>query len=134
MAAPRQDLDSGYYLQHFNELLQFVQSHYSGCLTADSQQLLTDFAALTTPAQQLLVRMLNRKGTVFADTELSYSEIGPTAPVLDELTQAGFIAALTEADLADFWLRLTKDTLWQLLQLRPEWQALPCSIVWTALS
>src|SRR5690606_6719936 len=68
-------------------------------------------------AQQLLVRMLNRKGSVFADTELSYSEIGPTAPVLEELTQAGFIAALTEADLADFWLRLSKDTLWQLLQL-----------------
>lgn len=117
MAAPRKELDSGYYLQHFNELLQFVAAHYQGVLTADSQALLQDFAALSAAAQQLLVRMLNRKGSVFADTELSYSEIGPTAPVLDELTRAGFIAALTEPDLADFWLRLSKDTLWQLLQL-----------------
>ena len=117
MAAPRKELDSGYYLQHFNELLQFVAAHYQGVLTADSLALLQDFAALSAAAQQLLVRMLNRKGSVFADTELSYSEIGPTAPVLDELTQAGFIAALTEPDLADFWLRLSKDTLWQLLQL-----------------
>ena len=117
MAAPRKELDSGYYLQHFNELLQFVAAHYQGVLTNDSQALLDDFAALSAAAQQLLVRMLNRKGSVFADTELSYSEIGPTAPVLDELTQAGFIAPLTNDDLADFWLRLTKDTLWQLLQL-----------------
>lgn len=117
MAAPRTELDSGYYLQHFNELLQFVAAHYQGVLTADSRALLQDFTALSTAAQQLLVRMLNRKGSVFADTELSYSEIGPTAPVLDELTQAGFTAPLTEADLADFWLRLSKDTLWQLLQL-----------------
>ncbi|MCS4306713.1 DNA polymerase-3 subunit epsilon [Rheinheimera pacifica] len=117
MAAPRTELDSGYYLQHFNELLQFVAAHYQGVLTADSRALLQDFAALSTAAQQLLVRMLNRKGSVFADTELSYSEIGPTAPVLDELTRAGFTAPLTEADLADFWLRLSKDTLWQLLQL-----------------
>lgn len=117
MAAPRKELDSGYYLQHFNELLQFVAAHYQGVLTADSQALLRDFTVLSEAAQQLLVRMLNRKGTVFADTELSYSEIGPTAPVLDELSQAGFIAPLTEPDLAGFWLRLSKDTLWQLLQL-----------------
>ncbi|WP_215398168.1 exonuclease domain-containing protein [Rheinheimera oceanensis] len=117
MAAPRTELDSGYYLQHFNELLQFVAAHYQEVLTADSRALLQDFATLSTAAQQLLVRMLNRKGSVFADTELSYSEIGPTAPVLDELTGAGFTAPLTEADLADFWLRLSKDTLWQLLQL-----------------
>ncbi|MDR6982061.1 DNA polymerase-3 subunit epsilon [Rheinheimera pacifica] len=115
MAAPRKELDSGYYLQHFNELLQFVAAHYQGVLTADSQALLQDFASLSAAAQQL--RMLNRKGTVFADTELSYSEIGPPGPVLDELSLAGFIAPLTEPDLADFWLRLSKDTLWQLLQL-----------------
>ena len=117
MAEPRKELDSGYYLQHFNELLQFVTTHYQGVLTADSQAFLKDFAALSAVAQQLLVRMLNRKGTVFADTELSYGEIGQPQLVLDELTQAGFIAPLTKPDLADFWLRLTKDTLWQLLQL-----------------
>lgn len=117
MTGPRIDLDPGYYLQHFNELLQFVAGHYTECLTPEAQQFLQEFAALTEPAQQLFVRMLNRKGTVFADTELNYSEIGPTAPVLDELTGAGFITALTEQQLSDFWLRLTKDTLWQLLQL-----------------
>lgn len=117
MAEPRKELDSGYYLQHFNELLQFVATHYPGALTADSQAFLEDFTALSAAAQQLLVRMLNRKGTVFADTELNYGEIGQPQPVLEELNQAGFIAPLTEPDLADFWLRLTKDTLWQLLQL-----------------
>ena len=117
MAEPRKELDSGYYLQHFNELLQFVATHYPGVLTADSRAFLEDFTALSAAAQQLLVRMLNRKGTVFADTELNYGEIGQPQPVLDELNQAGFIAPLTEPDLADFWLRLTKDTLWQLLQL-----------------
>jgi len=128
MPQPRPELDSSYYLQHFNELLQFVTQHYQRVLSADSSSFIEYFHQLSHSAQQLLVRMLNRKGTVFADTELNYAEIGPPAPLLDELTRAGFIAPLAEADLADFWLRLTKDTLWQLLQLaqaEPVQQGLP---------
>lgn len=117
MAPVKQELDSGYYLQHFNELLQFVSQHYAPCLTADSRSYISDFAALSVPAQQLLVRMLNRKGSVFADSELNYTEIGPPGPLLDELAAAGFIGNLNRDNLADFWLRITKDTLWQLLQL-----------------
>ena len=117
MASPRKDLDTGYYLQHFNELLQFVTQHYQPVLNADSRGFISDFHQLSHSAQQLLVRMLNRKGRVFADTELNYAEIGACAPLLDELARAGFIAPLMADDLADFWLRLTKDTLWQLLQL-----------------
>lgn len=117
MAGPRKELDTGYYLQHFNELLQFITQHYQAVLSADSSGFIGDFHQLSHNAQQLLVRMLNRKGSVFADTELNYAEIGASAPLLDELSRAGFIAPLTAPDLADFWLRLTKDTLWQLLQL-----------------
>ncbi len=115
MAQP--ELDSGYYLQHFNELLQFVSEHYQPVLTGDSRAFIDDFSALSEHAQQLLVRMLNRKGQVFSDAELNYSEIGPAAPVLAGLSAAGFVAPLASSDLTDFWLRLTKDTLWQLLQL-----------------
>ncbi len=115
MAQP--ELDSGYYLQHFNELLQFVAQHYQPVLTTASQAFINDFTALNENSQQLLVRMFNRKGLVFSDTDLQYAEVGPTGPVLDELTAAGFIAPLTADDLPDFWLRLTKDTLWQLVQL-----------------
>ncbi|MDP5150420.1 exonuclease domain-containing protein [Rheinheimera baltica] len=117
MAELRKELDSGYYLQHFNELLQFVAEHYQPVLSANSSAFIHDFNSLTEPARQLLVRMLNRKGTVFSDTELSYAEIGATAPLFDELSAAAFIAPLATDNLADFWLRLTKDTLWQLLQL-----------------
>ena len=117
MTAPRPELDSNYYLQHFHELLQFVSSQYPHCLTADARQFLQAFAALSTAGQQLLVRMLNRKGTVFADSELHYAEIGPPGSVLDELSAAGFISDLTASDLTDFWLRLTKESLWQLIQL-----------------
>ncbi|SNY60061.1 DNA polymerase-3 subunit epsilon [Arsukibacterium tuosuense] len=115
MAQP--ELDSGYYLQHFHELLQFVSLHYQPVLTRDSRAFIDDFTALSENGQQLLVRMLNRKGQVFSDAELNYSEIGTAGPVLDQLAAAGFVAELTQPDLADFWLRLTKDTLWQLLQL-----------------
>ncbi|MDP5206692.1 hypothetical protein ORI99_06525, partial [Alishewanella sp. SMS9] len=65
MAYHKPELDSGYYLQHFNELLQFVAAHYQAVLTADSQAFISDFAALAPSAQLLLVRMLNRKGAVF---------------------------------------------------------------------
>jgi DNA polymerase III subunit epsilon len=117
MTAPRTELDTGYYLQHFNELLQFISSHYQPVLNTASRAFIADFVALAEPAQQLLVRMLNRKGAVFSDAELNYDEIGAPGPLLDQLTVAGFTAALSQPDLSDFWLRLTKDTLWQLLQL-----------------
>lgn len=117
MSTQLPELNDGYYLQHFQELLQFVSEHYHPVLTADSKALLADFALLSEPAKRLLVRMLNRKGVVFADTELQYQEIGAVTPVLHELAQAGFVAPLSTSDLLDFWLRLPKDTLWQLLQL-----------------
>ena len=117
MTEPRKELDTGYYLQHFNELLQFITQHYPAVLSADSRSFIGDFYQLSHNARQLLVRMLNRKGSVFADTELHYAEIGACAPLLDELTQAGFVAPLTTPDLVDFWQRLSKDILWQLLQL-----------------
>lgn len=113
----RPELDNNYYLQHLHELLQFVSTHYRACLTPQALVWIADFQQLVTPAQQLLVRMLNRKGRVFAANELHYAEIGTVSPLLLQLQHAGFIAPLSEAELPDFWLRLTKDTLWQLLQL-----------------
>lgn len=124
----RPELDARYYLQHFQELLQFVKTHYGACLTPSASTWLADFEQLSMPAQQLLVRMLNRKGRVFADSELFYAEIGPVAPVLAELQHAGFIAAVTEDALTDFWLRLTKDTLWQLLELAQPQLASPLDV------
>jgi|GEM_PF-3795806 len=126
--AVRPELDARYYLQHFQELLQFVKTHYGPCLTPSASTWLADFEQLSMPAQQLLVRMLNRKGRVFADSELYYAEIGPVAPLLSELQQAGFIAALSAAELPDFWLRLTKETLWQLLQLAAPQLTLPLAV------
>ncbi|MCT8124847.1 VRR-NUC domain-containing protein [Alishewanella sp. BS5-314] len=124
----RPELDARYYLQHFQELLQFVKTHYGPCLTPSASTWLAEFEQLSMPAQQLLVRMLNRKGRVFADSELFYAEIGPVAPVLAELQHAGFIAAVTEDALTDFWLRLTKDTLWQLLELAQPQLASPLDV------
>ncbi|MDP5035952.1 MAG: exonuclease domain-containing protein [Alishewanella sp.] len=128
MAYHKPELDSGYYLQHFNELLQFVAAHYQAVLTADSQAFISDFAALAPSAQLLLVRMLNRKGAVFCDSELSYDEIGSPLPWLTLLQQQGFVAELQTADLTDFWLRLTKQTLWQLIELAQQQLAAPLEL------
>ncbi len=117
MPRTQPELASGYYLAHFQELLRFVQTHYQGVLTAESQAFITDFAALPTASQQLLVRMLNRKGVVFADNELEYAEIAELQQCLITLKQQGFVGALQGTHLAGFWLRVTKETLWQLLQL-----------------
>lgn len=124
----RPELDNNYYLQHLHELLQFVSTHYSACLTPQALAWIADFQQLATPAQQLLVRMLNRKGRVFAANELHYAEIGTVSPLLLQLQAAGFIAPLSETELADFWLRLTKDTLWQLLQLAAPQLSSPLSV------
>ena len=43
MSQPRPELDSGYYLQHFNELLQFTVQHYQAVLSAESTAFIDDF-------------------------------------------------------------------------------------------
>ncbi|MEM9687844.1 MAG: exonuclease domain-containing protein [Pseudomonadota bacterium] len=90
--ARRRELPTFYYHAHFLEMLSFVNAHYAHVLNASQRAFGRDFANLSFPAQCLYVRLVNRKGSLFARSRLRYPELGQTAPLLDELDAADFLA------------------------------------------
>jgi len=111
-------LPPDYYLQHFAEFLQRVIAQY-GALCGDAEFTFIDaYQALPTDAKRLWLRMLSRKGTVFAVPDLTYPEISDHAGAKEALLAAGFAAKLhSDADLANWLLKATKPQLWDLLAL-----------------
>lgn len=110
-------LPADYYLQHFNELLRHLQLHYQPVLTDEFCQLAQAFLQLPPVAQRLWVRLLNRKGPVFALADIQYPEVPDQAAAVAALQQAGLIAPLQTATDCQHWLqRATKAELQQLLQ------------------
>lgn len=110
-------LPADYYLQHFNELLRHLQMHYQPVLTEEFCQLVQAFMQLPLAAQRLWVRLLNRKGPVFALADMQYPEVPDQAAALTALQQVGLIADLATDDDCQHWLqRATKPELQQLLQ------------------
>jgi len=109
----QRELPTFYYHQHFLELLDFVAGHYGHVLDDRDTRLIDSFRALERPAQCLYVRLVNRKGRVFAVNKLRYPEIGGLEAPLASLGTAGWIGApgpelfedvlgfLTKAEITD---------------------------------
>lgn len=111
-------LPADYYLQHFAEFLARIEAQYAGLLGPVEQQFIGDYRALSPDARRLWLRMLSRKGTVFALSDLQYAEISDQPAAVTRLLQSGFAARPEQdADLANWLLKANKQQLWDLLQL-----------------
>lgn len=106
-----------YYLSHFLHFLQDIRIRYAAVLQPEHVEFMTDFLQLSTTSQKLWLRMLNRKGQVFALADLKYDEIGDVDSAVRELFAAQFVAEPNSpADWQDWLMRANKERLWQLLQ------------------
>ncbi|MEL7025497.1 MAG: exonuclease domain-containing protein [Pseudomonadota bacterium] len=104
-------LPTFYYRQNFRELVDFVVRHYAPVLSCRRRQWLGDFEALPDLAQCLYVRLLNRQGTIFERSKLTYPELGDLDEHLGPLRSAGFVRSITPADLDEVLVRLTKSRI-----------------------
>jgi DNA polymerase-3 subunit epsilon len=119
-------LPPDYYLQHFAEFLARVEAQYAGLLGSAEQQFIGEYRALSPDARRLWLRMLSRKGIVFALSDLQYDEISDQPAAAALLLQSGFAARPEqEADLANWLLKANKQQLWDLLQLGLQQGQLP---------
>lgn len=119
----RIQLAADYYLHHFAEFLQVITQRYLPVLQQEHHDFMADYQQLSTDAQRLWLRMLNRKGAVFAHADLAYEEITNIEAVLAELCHHQFAAPLsTPADVASWFGRASKERLWRLVALQAE----PC--------
>ena len=104
-------LPTYYYLDHFSEMLSFVESTYREVLGDPHRAFIQEFRSLTADEQCLLVRMINRRGYVFNPSRLKYDEIRDASAALSGLRTGGFLRALQEQDYAAWLSILRKDDL-----------------------
>jgi DNA polymerase-3 subunit epsilon len=104
-------LPAYYYLDHFLEMLGFVQRTYGPILTAEHHEFIARFEALSRDARCLLIRMVNRRGAIFNRSLFNYPEIADVQRATSDLMAAGHARVLSEADYAAFVACLPKDVL-----------------------
>ncbi len=98
--SPAPLLPPRYYLDHFEELLGFVEAKYRHALEAPHRAFLDEFRALPLAARCLYVRITNRRGRVFRRDRLRYPEIEDLEATVRLLGERGFIRAPRRDDFA----------------------------------
>ena len=119
--APRRQtrpLPTFYYHEHFVEMLDFVTRHYAHALLEEHAQFADDFRALPREAQCLYVRLVNRKGRVFARNRLRYPELGSTAPLVAELQRSGWVGQPEASHFDDVLGFLTRAEIYDVVLAR----------------
>ncbi len=112
---PRQPLPTFYYHGHFLEMLEFVEQHYSHVLLPDHVAYIRSFRHLTKNAQCLYVRLVNRKGRIFAADRLRYPELGNVGPLLALLREQGWIGRPHADSFQDILRFLTRGEIYAVL-------------------
>ncbi|CAM2009738.1 VRR-NUC domain-containing protein [Acanthopleuribacter pedis] len=84
-------LVTGYYLDNFFKILDFVDRWYDDILGPDEWAFSRAFRAVPLPAQRLYVRLLMRKGPFFRCDKLAYPEIEDVPAAVNALAAAGLL-------------------------------------------
>jgi DNA polymerase-3 subunit epsilon len=100
-----------YYLDHFMEMLEFVRTTYGEVLIGEHHAFMAQFRTLSKDAQCLLIRMVNRRGSIFNRVLFKYAEISDIERAASDLIACGLARVLEAADYAAFVSCLPKETL-----------------------
>jgi hypothetical protein len=94
----RPDLPETYYLDNVLTLFAHVTRVYADLLERQQLEFLQGFAALSTDARKLCIRLLNRGPDWYRASKLSYPEIGSLDAAIEELAAQGFLEVNGEID------------------------------------
>ncbi|MEL7537114.1 MAG: exonuclease domain-containing protein [Pseudomonadota bacterium] len=100
-------LPERYYLEHFCEMLTFVEQHYGAVLGPDAAAFVAAFPTLSLDERCLYTRLVGRRGRVFRRSSLAYSEIDDIDTATDGLLQRRWLCA-PESEHLDAVLALMK--------------------------
>lgn len=107
----RRPLPTFYYHEHFLEMLDFVERHYTHVLLDSHATFINEFRELPREAQCLYVRLVNRKGRVFATNRLRYPELGRIEPHLARLREQQWVGTPDADHYADVLRFLTRNEI-----------------------
>jgi DNA polymerase III subunit epsilon len=114
----QRELPTFYYHSHFVEMMAFVEASYGHVLLAEHIAFLRDFERLPGDAQCLYVRLVNRKGNVFASNRLKYPELGDTQALVAILRDHGWLEQPSDAHFDELLRFLTRTELYEALSTR----------------
>ncbi|NYS62005.1 VRR-NUC domain-containing protein [Vreelandella salicampi] len=83
--------DPLYYLRNAQQVIQLCLKQYADLLLSDEIQQLEEVLALEEPAQALLIRMVMRKGSLFRQGSLNYSEVPERDSAIRQLVATGLV-------------------------------------------
>jgi VRR-NUC domain len=95
-----------YYLDHFLQVLEAVRTRHGFLLDSVEYAHLTCIGALSTPAQMLYARLVNRRGPCFRQDRLSYPEIPRLDAAIAELSSHALLTPCDTELEAEFRPRL----------------------------
>ncbi|MBP83233.1 MAG: DNA polymerase III subunit epsilon, partial [Verrucomicrobiales bacterium] len=108
---PAVTLKTRYYLDHFEEMLEFVLSRYPHVIADDHRRFAESFQALNLDARCLYVRLVNRKGNVFLRDYLHYEEINDIPSAINDLRAADFVRTVQTSDYREVLRLHTRDAI-----------------------
>jgi DNA polymerase-3 subunit epsilon len=108
-------LPTYYYHSHFVEMMEFIEANYSHVLLDSHVAFIRDFERLPKDAQCLYVRLVNRKGKVFAGNRLKYPELGDTQVLVAILREQGWLEPPSQAHFEELLGFLTRGELYEAL-------------------
>ncbi|MDX2445422.1 MAG: hypothetical protein QNK30_16625, partial [Bacteroidales bacterium] len=101
-------LKTGYYLDNFTYLLDFVIKNYADLLSEAEVIFIENFKSLSLNAQLLYVRLVSRKGPWFILEKILYEEIQSIHQATENLVENGFLLRNSDIDLKEALTVLTK--------------------------
>lgn len=109
-------LKTRYYLDHFEEMIDFVEYHYGHVIDTEHETFINGFRQLSLDARCLYVRLANRKGSVFPLARLKYEEIASLPDSIDELKSCQFARGIEEADYGEILESMTRPEVVELVR------------------
>ena len=127
------DLPEGYYLDNVTTLFSHVESLYADILDQQHLDFLRSFAALSSDAQKLYIRLLNRSHNLFRLSKLNYPEIASIENAMELLSTSGFLQVDPGIGREELLTLFSKAELLALHPDRPELRKLKRSALDTAI-
>ena len=100
-----------YYLEHFMEMLSFVETTYRAILGTEHYRFIEEFRTLSKDEQCIFVRIGQPAKQDLRPLILRYAEIAHIEHVLQALTERGFLRRLHAEDYGAWLSVLRKDQL-----------------------
>ena len=122
----KKELPEGYYLSHFQVLVDFYSKNYGFGFSSRIDTFLSKYNSLSEMEKRLIIRLANLKSNFHKPNEVTYSDIPNTKKVFESITSVNFLSPLKEEHTVDLIENLNKDSLMEVL----EENSIPCKKSW----